>query len=123
MNKSIYKAYDFYLKEFDFLFKFSKKNLFVNWVFTFDTSYFFSHFITWDNFTLVSTNERPNVILPQQTFDSELYNSFLSNLDMLAQLQSKEWWFTKPFGILDKYELHTMKKYKSTKLLDQSSFS
>ena len=42
---------------------------------------------------------------------------------MIANLQTTDNWFLKPFGILDKLELFSMKKYKMIKILDEKSFS
>ncbi|MCA9459730.1 MAG: hypothetical protein KC550_04245 [Nanoarchaeota archaeon] len=42
---------------------------------------------------------------------------------MNSKLTSLDSWFDKPFGVLDKYEMYSMKKYKMTKQLDYSSFS
>jgi len=36
---------------------------------------------------------------------------------------STEDWFVKPFGLLDKFELQAMKKFKLLKQLDTRSFS
>jgi len=42
---------------------------------------------------------------------------------MLATLNTVDNWFKKPFGTLDKSELHSMKKFKTTKILDQNSYT
>lgn len=121
---TLYSKYEFYFKKFDFELKYDNKNPLSNWIFTFDTSYFFSHFLTWDNFSSSSLdNWKKQFNLTESSFDSETTNLFFNNFEMLAKLTVEENWFKKPFGVLDKYELHTMKKFKTIKILDKNSFS
>ncbi|MBP7859365.1 hypothetical protein KA001_00150 [Patescibacteria group bacterium] len=124
-NPELYAAYDFYLKKFDFLLKFSQKNIFKNYIFSFDVSYFLSHFITYDNFAPTLTGQRPSLfkLTENYTFDSQQLNNLMANQEVLAKLDNFETWFEKPFGVLDKLELHSLRTYKSVKQLDTSSFS
>jgi hypothetical protein len=124
-NPELYTAYDFYLKKFDFLLKFSKKNILKNFIFSFDVSYFMSHFTTYDNFNPTLVNQRPTLLKLSETysFDSQELNSLMANQEILAKLDNFETWFEKPFGVLDKLELHSLRTYKFVKQLDTSSFS
>ena len=45
-----YIKYDFYIKEFDFLLNIATEQISKNWVFSFDCSFFLSHFMSWDFF-------------------------------------------------------------------------
>lgn len=116
--------YDFYLKQFDHIFWYSENKVKSNFIFTFDISFFFNHFTTWDYFSTDRSNQRIGHFNPSKFFtSSETNNLFFSNQDLIAKLDSLNSWAEKPFGILDWFELHSSLKYKNTKLLDTGSFS
>lgn len=118
------KNYDFYLKKYDLLLWYSHSNEFKNWIFGFDISFFFLHFLSYDNFSNDFTNDWPDKFLSQISYETAENLSLLkTNFDMNSKLTSLDSWFDKPFGVLDKYEMYSMKKYKMTKQLDYSSFS
>lgn len=118
-----YSKYDFYVKEFDFLLEVAKEKISLNWTFTFDCSFFLSHFTSWDFFSREFSSLRPNVLKQDSSFDQEIHSTFISNLDMLAKFQTTDNFLLKPIGLLDKFELYSMWKYKSVKILDEKSFS
>jgi hypothetical protein len=121
----IYSKYEFYLKKFDFLLRFSKNSPLKNLIFGFDVSYFFSHFLAPDFYTTErSTEFSTNDEWKDKLFsDNETWSLFFSNFDFNALYNSTEDWFVKPFGLLDKFELQAMKKFKILKQLDTRSFS
>jgi hypothetical protein len=53
----IYSKYEFYLKKFDFLLRFSKNSPLKNLIFGFDVSYFLSHFLAPDFYTTERSTE------------------------------------------------------------------
>lgn len=118
-----YAKYDFYIKEFDFLLDIASEKISRNWTFSFDCSFFLSHFVSWDFFSWEFSNLRPNVLKQSFSVDQEITSTFISNLDMIAKLRTTDNWLLKPFGLLDKFEIYTMWKYKSVKILDEKSFS
>lgn len=120
--------YEFYFKWFDFDFRQTQNKPLCNWIFTFDVSYFLSHFTTWDYFNTskseVNLETRPNHFLNSQSFfTTQTLNLFFNNLDMLAWLNVDGSWFQKPFGSLDKFELHAIRKFKTLKTLDTHSLT
>jgi len=119
----LYSKYEFFFKQFDFLL-FKSSNFSKNWTFTFDTGFFFSHFNFSDYFVGLSLSSRPNNFKISNNFEnSELKNLLFANLDMSADLELEKSWFHKPFGVLDRMEVHSLKKFKTVKLLDQKSFT
>jgi len=124
LEHSFYSKYEFYLKRFDFEFQYSANSPLANWVFTFDTSYFLSHFKTWDYFTpILSSTWNQKFNISETALTSQELNTFFTNFDMLASLNIEENWFKKPFGSLDKFELFSQKKFKATKTIDINSFT
>lgn len=115
---------DFYLKKFDSLLNVNDKNLFCNWMFSFDVSYFFNHFLAWDymfdNQEYLKTNNFNYEITKSKLFNFFKNQSFS---EINAKYSSNEHWFDKPFGVLDRYELIGMQRYKSGKSLDNLSFT
>jgi hypothetical protein len=125
-NQQMYPTYEYYFKKFDFLLRTSSHYPLKNWIFSFDVSFFFSHFLSWDFFTdqyEQSTWKRLANFSPTNLFQQKELTQTFANLDMLAKLTTAESWFSKPFGVLDKFEVHTMKKYRNVKVLDNCSFS
>lgn len=121
---NLYEKYEFYFKKFDYLLKFDSQNPLNNYIFTFDTSFFFNHFVTYDYFSLSLSNTRSASFSPKNlTSTSEINNIFLSNLDIISQHDSYTYFHDKPMGILDRFELNTMNRYKTIKKLDENSFS
>jgi len=123
-----YTHYEFYFKKFDHEFWKSFENPCFNWIFTFDTSYFFSHFLTWDyfNFSKIdywSLNSKNINYRNDSLFTSYELNKFFTNLDMHAKMTTSSDWFNKPFGSLDKFELQSIKKYKLVKDMDINSMT
>jgi hypothetical protein len=112
-------TFDFYLKKFDSLLMLDKKNELSNWVFSFDTSFFFNHFLTWD-FLLENQEEVKFNKITDEIKKNKLF--FILKNQSFSEINSKyttaNHWFQKPFGVLDKYELINMQKYKSSKSLD-----
>jgi hypothetical protein len=85
IEHSFYSNYEFYLKQFDFELQYSINSPYKNWIFTFDTSYFFTNFKSWDFFEFNLKSLRPKSFnLTNTTFNSEQLNIFFSNFDMLA---------------------------------------
>lgn len=123
-NDNIYAKYEFYFKQFDYLFWYSENKIESNFIFTFDISFFFNHFCTWDYFSTDLSGLRSKHFNPTKFLvTSETNNKFLSNLDMIAKAESYDYWLQKPFGVLDRSELHSFLKFKNVKLLDTGSFS
>jgi len=61
-----------------------------------------NHFVTWDNFSSDKSELRSNFFKPAKfSAVSETNNLFLSNLDLIANLNSYDLWLEKPFGVLD----------------------
>lgn len=120
-----YQHYEFYFKKFDYEFWKSFENPCSNWIFTFDISYFFSHFLSWDFFNFSASELRSsNFKIPSNPlFTSYELNKFFSNLDMHAKMTTSTDWFNKPFGSLDKFELQSIKKYKLIKDMDTNSMT
>lgn len=116
--------FDFYLKKFDSLLKLKKNNELSNWIFSFDTSYFFNHFLTWD-FLMENQEEIKIPKINDEIKKSKLFfilkNQSFSDIN--SKYTSADHWFKKPFGVLDKYELINMQKFKSSKNLDILSFT
>lgn len=118
-----YSKYDFYIKEFDFLLNIAMDQVSKNWIFSFDSSFFLSHFWSWDYFSWEFSSLRPNILKENYKVNQEINSMFISNLDMIANLWTTDNWFLKSFGLLDKMDLYSMKKYKLVKILDEKSFS
>lgn len=120
----LYEKYEFYFKKFDYLLEFDINSPLKNYIFTFDTSFFFSHFTTFDYFSATLSTVWKNTFFPKNlTSTSELNNIFLANQDLLPKHDSYTYFTDKPVGILDWYELNTMHWYKLVKKLDESSFT
>lgn len=121
---SIYDKYEFYFKKFDYLLKFDSNTPLNNYVFTFDISFFFNHFITFDYFTQSLSDKRSNNFFPKKFSNfAETNNLFLANQDLISRHDSYTYFHEKPMGILDWFELNVMHRYKLVKWLDENSFS
>jgi hypothetical protein len=102
----------------------NNKKIKKNWIFSFDVSYFFNHFMSWDYlFDSQEYLKYPN--LKEETLKSKIF-FFLKNQsfsELNAKYRSSNHWFEKPFGVLDRYELIGMQKLKSGKNLDTLSLT
>lgn len=116
--------YNYYNKEYDYIFNYNIEKVLNNYIFSIDISYFLNHFLTWDFFSTSLSEKRPTSFNPSKfVMESEINNIFLSNQDLLIKHNPYNSFLEKPLGMLDSYELHTMQKYKMIKLLDENSFS
>lgn len=121
-SETLYE-HDYYTKYYKYNKIINKENFFKNWILGFDVSFFFYHFLTWDNF-IPSVNWPDNLFyndLKKNFFSSKNINNIFTFEDINTRLTSSENWFKKPIGSLDKFELISLKRYKGLKQLDYLS--